>query len=249
MTTAPPPCLRARSRRSTRWASGSAALDQAAPLRRMRIVDDTARLLRAPEVCFDASEIGLPAFAYNIENRHLLAALESRARDIPALTLIAAKADDVTDRRRRCLRFARPWRTGDRASRDRRRRPPLALPRGGRHRNRKPELSADRADLQSRACAAARRHLDRIPHRVRSVHAGAAARATLKPGLRGEPGRRPSPDGAGRCRARRRDRAAVSFASRQGGRSRPGAACFRSRSRSRAASAATASSSSARRRM
>jgi 2-octaprenyl-6-methoxyphenol hydroxylase len=70
--------------------------DHAAPLRRMRIVDDTARLLRAPEVCFDASEIGLPAFAYNIENRHLLAALESRARDIPALTLIAAKADAVT---------------------------------------------------------------------------------------------------------------------------------------------------------
>jgi len=69
--------------------------DQAAPLRRMRIVDDTARLLRAPEVCFDASEIGLPAFAYNIENRHLLAALEARARDIPALTLIAARADDV----------------------------------------------------------------------------------------------------------------------------------------------------------
>ena len=70
--------------------------DQAAPLRRMRLVDDTARLLRAPEVCFDAAEIGLPAFGYNIENRHLLAALESRARDIPALTFIAAKAEDVT---------------------------------------------------------------------------------------------------------------------------------------------------------
>ena len=70
--------------------------DQAAPLRRLRIVDDTARLLRAPEVCFDASEIGLSAFAYNIENRHLLAALEGRARDIPALTLIAAKAEDIT---------------------------------------------------------------------------------------------------------------------------------------------------------
>ena len=69
--------------------------DQAAPLRRMRLVDDTARLLRAPEVCFDAAEIGLPAFGYNIENRHLLAALESRARDIPALTFIAAKAEDV----------------------------------------------------------------------------------------------------------------------------------------------------------
>ena len=57
----------------------------------MRLVDDTARLLRAPEVCFDAAEIGLPAFGYNIENRHLLAALESRARDIPALTLIAGQ--------------------------------------------------------------------------------------------------------------------------------------------------------------
>jgi 2-octaprenyl-6-methoxyphenol hydroxylase len=70
--------------------------DQAAPLKRMRLVDDTARLLRAPEVCFDAAEIGLPAFAYNIENRHLLAALEARARDVPTLRSIAAKADKVT---------------------------------------------------------------------------------------------------------------------------------------------------------
>ena len=45
----------------------------------MRIVDDTARLIRAPEVSFAADEIGLEAFGYNIENRHLLAALE-RAR-------------------------------------------------------------------------------------------------------------------------------------------------------------------------
>jgi 2-octaprenyl-6-methoxyphenol hydroxylase len=69
--------------------------EHAAPLRRMRLVDDTARLLRAPEVCFDAAEIGLPAFGYNIENRHLLAALDSRARSIPALTFIAAKAEAV----------------------------------------------------------------------------------------------------------------------------------------------------------
>lgn len=70
-------------------------VDRAAPLRRMRLVDDTARLLRAPEVCFDAAEIGLAAFAYNIENRHLLAALENRARDIPTLHLIAAKAEHL----------------------------------------------------------------------------------------------------------------------------------------------------------
>lgn len=73
-----------------------ACASEAAPLRRMRIVDDSARLFRAPEVCFDADEIGLAAFAYNIENRHLIAALESRARATPGLTAITAKADKVT---------------------------------------------------------------------------------------------------------------------------------------------------------
>jgi len=56
-----------------------ACLAQAAPLKKLRIVDDTARLLRAPEVFFAATEIGLNAFGYNIENRHLLAALQARA--------------------------------------------------------------------------------------------------------------------------------------------------------------------------
>jgi len=51
----------------------------AAPLRKIRIVDDTQRLLRAPEVAFSAADIGLEAFGYNVENRHLLAALEERA--------------------------------------------------------------------------------------------------------------------------------------------------------------------------
>jgi 2-octaprenyl-6-methoxyphenol hydroxylase len=69
--------------------------EHAAPLRMMRIVDDTARLLRAPEVNFDAGEIGLDAFGYNIENRHLLAALSARAREIPALTTIEAEAETV----------------------------------------------------------------------------------------------------------------------------------------------------------
>ena len=41
----------------------------AAPLRVMRIADDTRRLWRAPEVRFEAAEIGLPAFGWNIENR------------------------------------------------------------------------------------------------------------------------------------------------------------------------------------
>jgi 2-octaprenyl-6-methoxyphenol hydroxylase len=59
--------------------------DHATPLKSLRIVDDTARLWRAPETRFDCAEIGLDAFAHNIENRHLVAALESRAADIPSL--------------------------------------------------------------------------------------------------------------------------------------------------------------------
>jgi 2-octaprenyl-6-methoxyphenol hydroxylase len=66
--------------------------EQAAPLKVMRIVDDTGRLLRAPEVRFTASEIGLDAFGHNIENRHLMAALEARARELPALTIVAGEA-------------------------------------------------------------------------------------------------------------------------------------------------------------
>lgn len=58
---------------------------EAAPLRTLRLVDDTGRLLRAPEVRFDAAEIGLDAFGYNIANRHLVTALEARAKALPAL--------------------------------------------------------------------------------------------------------------------------------------------------------------------
>jgi 2-octaprenyl-6-methoxyphenol hydroxylase len=67
----------------------------AAPLRTLRIVDDTARLLRAPEARFEADEIGLPAFGWNIENGHLVAALEARAADLPALTRIRDDAETV----------------------------------------------------------------------------------------------------------------------------------------------------------
>jgi 2-octaprenyl-6-methoxyphenol hydroxylase len=62
--------------------------DQSAPLRVMRIVDDTGRLWRAPEVKFEAQEIGLDAFGYNIENRHLVAALERRARELSSLRIV-----------------------------------------------------------------------------------------------------------------------------------------------------------------
>jgi 2-octaprenyl-6-methoxyphenol hydroxylase len=69
---------------------------QAAPLRVMRIIDDTGRLLRAPEVRFEAAEIGLEAFGYNIENRNLIAAMAERAREIAALEVIAQDAVDIS---------------------------------------------------------------------------------------------------------------------------------------------------------
>jgi 2-octaprenyl-6-methoxyphenol hydroxylase len=59
-----------------------ACLPHAAPLVTIRIIDDTQRLMRAPEVTFAADEIGLDAFGYNIENRHLIAALNLRAAQL-----------------------------------------------------------------------------------------------------------------------------------------------------------------------
>lgn len=68
---------------------------QAAPLKIMRIVDDTGRLWRAPEVKFAAEEIGLEAFGYNIENTHLVAALEQRAGALADLRLVEDEVRSV----------------------------------------------------------------------------------------------------------------------------------------------------------
>jgi 2-octaprenyl-6-methoxyphenol hydroxylase len=67
----------------------------AAPLRMMRIVDDTHRLWRAPEVRFEAEEIGLPAFGWNIENSRLVAALWDRVGATPALSHIDSAAQSI----------------------------------------------------------------------------------------------------------------------------------------------------------
>ena len=64
---------------------------QAAPLKKLRIIDDTRRLFRAPEVSFAAAEIDREAFGCNIENRHLIVALQSRAAALD-LKWIAAPA-------------------------------------------------------------------------------------------------------------------------------------------------------------
>jgi len=71
-------------------------VEAAAPLRTMRIIDDTGRLLRAPGVTFEASEIGEPAFGWNIPNAALVAALRERIADTAATTLIHSTVEQVT---------------------------------------------------------------------------------------------------------------------------------------------------------
>jgi 2-octaprenyl-6-methoxyphenol hydroxylase len=70
--------------------------DQAAPLQTMRLVDDTGRLIRAPEVRFSSHEIGLEQFGYNIQNRVLMIAMEARAAELSNLMRFDAEADAIT---------------------------------------------------------------------------------------------------------------------------------------------------------
>ncbi|WP_027550894.1 UbiH/UbiF family hydroxylase [Bradyrhizobium sp. Cp5.3] len=79
--------------------------DKAAALEVMRLVDDTGRLIRAPEVRFSCHEIALEAFGYNIDNRSLMLALEERAAELPELVRfdddaesVVIEADDVAIR-------------------------------------------------------------------------------------------------------------------------------------------------------
>ena len=72
-----------------------ACAPHAAPLCKIRLIDATQRLIRAPEVLFAAAEIGLDAFGSNIENRHLVAAIEARAEELK-LARIAGAAFSIT---------------------------------------------------------------------------------------------------------------------------------------------------------
>jgi 2-octaprenyl-6-methoxyphenol hydroxylase len=69
--------------------------DKAAALRTMRLVDDTGRLIRAPEVRFDCNEIDLDQFGFNIDNRSLISALEERAGELSGLTRFDDEAASV----------------------------------------------------------------------------------------------------------------------------------------------------------
>jgi 2-octaprenyl-6-methoxyphenol hydroxylase len=74
-----------------------ACVPHAAPLRKIRLIDATQRLVRAPEVLFSATEIDLDAFGHNIENRHLIAALEARAATLKLPRIAGAALSIASD--------------------------------------------------------------------------------------------------------------------------------------------------------
>ncbi len=86
-----------------------ACLPHAAPITSVTIIDQTRRLLRAPDVTFTASEGGLDVFAYNIPNARLVGALldaigseipwdEGLADDIiPGSGALTIRAQDGTE--------------------------------------------------------------------------------------------------------------------------------------------------------
>ncbi len=66
-----------------------------APLWHLRLIDDTGRLLRAPETHFDAREIGTEPFGWNVPVGELIQALHTRAARLPGLELRAGAVAGV----------------------------------------------------------------------------------------------------------------------------------------------------------
>jgi len=86
------------------WAALS---PHAAPLAAIRIIDASRSLFRAPDIEFKASELGLPAFGYNIANTVLAEALYARAQAVlPAVAAASVSGIALDGRRSICRRSA-----------------------------------------------------------------------------------------------------------------------------------------------
>ena len=68
---------------------------KAYPLKTMRIVDGTSRLIRAPQTDFIASEINLDAFGYNLRNQDIIEVLETEIRNHPKILQIDGTISDI----------------------------------------------------------------------------------------------------------------------------------------------------------
>ena len=156
---------------------------KAAPLKAMRIVDATSRLIRSPVVTFRAAEIGEDFFGLNIPNRDLNATLEAAVIAHAAIdwrrSLVEAwaiEAGGVTARLAdgTSIGGALAVAADGRA---------VGGARGGGDHDLDAILSAvsprPKFRTQPRSCL----HLDRISHRDRPIHPGSPARQPLKPRL------------------------------------------------------------------
>ncbi|SON56004.1 2-octaprenyl-3-methyl-6-methoxy-1,4-benzoquinol hydroxylase [Hartmannibacter diazotrophicus] len=75
---------------------------KAAALRTMRLIDGTNRLIRAPETAFEASEMDLEAFGYNIENTELNAVLAEAIDGEERIARVESAAKDIAVSPDRC---------------------------------------------------------------------------------------------------------------------------------------------------
>ena len=97
----PAPVAAAADTRTAALFNGSIALlrnlgvwpgleEVSAPLEAIRIVDDTGGLLRAPEVLFEAHEVGEAVFGWNVPNAPLAEALWQAVRRDPRIRVVEA---------------------------------------------------------------------------------------------------------------------------------------------------------------
>jgi 2-octaprenyl-6-methoxyphenol hydroxylase len=68
---------------------------RSAPLEKLRLVDGTSRILRAPEVLFESSELDLEAFGYNIENDVLRSGLRAAIERVPSIRVIGEAVESI----------------------------------------------------------------------------------------------------------------------------------------------------------
>ena len=123
----------------------------AAPLEAIRIVDASRSLLRAPEIEFKASELGLPAFGYNIANTTLVETLYARAREVLPSVIPANVTGIAIDEKQ--------------GRADPKRRRTACRPPGGRSRWTALDLPHQRRDRRDRATLRASRHRHLLPPR------------------------------------------------------------------------------------
>ncbi len=65
--------------------------DDCAELKSIRLVDDTGGLFRAPEVLFEAHEIGAPRFGYNVPQEPLMRALRAAAQASELIRIVESE--------------------------------------------------------------------------------------------------------------------------------------------------------------